>query len=353
MERRRSGGGITLGPRTSVWTLLQAYPGLAQALAPCGGGLERLATVEGRERWARRVTVGEVAVAADLTWRQLARRIVDEVARAGGEPPEVLGPGPVVAGDDRRLGVLRTIAAELEEGGSLLELARELQDAAGGADASEAEALERALNEADAAERAAARREMEAAAGPPADRLVLSHPEGHPLRSLRSETMQVRALSGDLRAALERLGGSPTRRRWRSARPLVARLVDRLTGVESALPAPARRLVPGPRGRSTLVGPPSCSATARTKRSSPCGDSGWRWPATTRPSWWKSAATWSTSSTISWPPDEQVLAPLAEARLSPTDWAAVRRREDAGRLGARSRPAAVAMNREPRSRAGS
>ncbi len=332
MERRRSGGGITLGPRTSVWTLLQAYPGLAQALAPCGGGLERLATVEGRERWARRVTVGEVAVAADLTWRQLARRIVDEVARAGGEPPEVLGPGPVVAGDDRRLGVLRRIAAELEEGGSLLELARELQDAAGGADASEAEALERALNEADAAERAAARREMEAAAGPLADRLVLSHPEGHPLRSLRSETMQVRALSGDLRAALERLGGSPTRRRWRSARPLVLRLVERLTAIESRYRRLRGAWFPvlaslDARGPAELLSDRQDEAleTLRRVRLAVARDD--------------AAFVVEVGGHLVdivddlLAMDEQVLAPIAEARLSPTDWAAVRRREDAGTWG--------------------
>jgi DUF438 domain-containing protein len=39
-------------------------------------------------------------------------------------------------------------------------------------------------------------------------------------------------LSAGLRAELERLGGSPTRRRWRQDKPLVGRLVDRLSAVE-------------------------------------------------------------------------------------------------------------------------
>jgi DUF438 domain-containing protein len=62
---------------------------------------------------------------------------------------------------------------------------------------------------------------------------VTALPPGHPLDTLRREAGQVRRLSAALKVELDRLGGSPTRRRWQRQRPLVARLADRLSAVES------------------------------------------------------------------------------------------------------------------------
>jgi DUF438 domain-containing protein len=71
-------------------------------------------------------------------------------------------------------------------------------------------------------------RAVQAAAGG----ALASPPPGHPLETLRREAGQVRQLSAGLKRELERLGGSATRRRWRLEKPLVSRLVDRLSEVE-------------------------------------------------------------------------------------------------------------------------
>ena len=197
VNRPAGGRGLALGPRTTVWTLLEAYPFLQGFLAAYHEQFRRLATPEGRGRWARVASLEEVALAMDLTWRQLARDIAAEVTRAG------------------RVDDLRDIAARLEDGGSLMELAKELERAMDGAVPVEQADFERALADAAAAERLAVRRGMESAAGLPADSVVLAAPEGHPLHSLRREGAQVQTLCADLRVALDGLGGSPSRRRWR------------------------------------------------------------------------------------------------------------------------------------------
>jgi len=138
-----------------------------------------------------------------------------------------------VAGDDGRLTELREIAARLEDGGSRVELAARLRDVTTGVDAQEAAALDRALEAAAAHARAAADRSVQTAVGLPADAVVSGPAEGHPLDSLRRDGMQAAVLCAGLRAERERLGGSPSRRRWRAGRPVVARLVERLFGVES------------------------------------------------------------------------------------------------------------------------
>ena len=86
----------------------------------------RLGTPEGRRRWARVASLEEVALAMNVTWRQLARDISAEVTRAGAGTPAVMGHA-AVAGGDSRVDDLRDIAARLEDGGSLLELAREFE----------------------------------------------------------------------------------------------------------------------------------------------------------------------------------------------------------------------------------
>jgi len=134
--------------------------------------------------------------------------------------------------DDRRLAELHEIAARLEDGGSLVELAARLRDVTAGVDAKEAAALYRALAAA-AGARAAADHSVQTAVGLSVDRVVSGIPEGHPLDSLRREGVQVAALCAGLRAELESLGGSPSRCRWRAGPPLVARLAERPSGVES------------------------------------------------------------------------------------------------------------------------
>jgi hypothetical protein len=222
---------ILIGPRTTVWTLLQAYPFLEPFLLARVRGFEALADERARTRWARVMTLGDVGVRLNVPWQQLVREIAAEVERGVGRPARVADAPRRIIDDERLLGELRDIVAALEAGGSLLEMAERWRAATSDLEKAESAALDAAFSGAAAAGRAAEVRAVQAAAE--ADSETLTYPPpGHPLETLRREAGQIRRLASALKAELERLGGSPTRRRWRQEKPLVARLVGRLSGVE-------------------------------------------------------------------------------------------------------------------------
>jgi hypothetical protein len=221
---------ILIGPRTTVYSLLVAYPFVEAFLVARAPGFERLADPRSRSRWARVMTLGDVAVRLDVPWRRLVREIAAEVERGTGRPPRVADEPRRIAGDERRLGELRDIVAELEAGASLPEMAARWREATADLVQAETAALDAALS----GEAAAA-----AGAGTPAMGATVEAledlpvwPPGHPLELLRREAELVRQLCAGLDQALGRLGGSPTRRRWQREKPLVGRLVGRLALVE-------------------------------------------------------------------------------------------------------------------------
>jgi DUF438 domain-containing protein len=320
-------GDLILGPRTTVWTVLEAYPFLAAFRIKQHEEFRRLDDPEGSRRWARVASLEDVALAMNVTWRQVARAMAAEVARVGAGAPMVMGATAATGGRDRRVDDLRDIAARLEDGGSLLELARELERVMDGAVPVERAAVERTAVDAAAAERLAVRRKMEDAASPPPDSIVLAAPEGHPLHSLRREAAQVEMLCADLREALERLGGSPSRRRWRAARPLVARLVEGLSGVEARFRREQQAWFPAlevldVHGPAALLGDRQTEALESLRR--------------LRLAVARDDAAFVVENGARLldlvgellAAEGQVLVPLAEQRLAPGDWAAVREIED-------------------------
>ena len=221
------GQDILIGPRTTVHALLRAYPFLERPLLSRVQGFERLSDTRARSRWARVMTLNDVAVRLNVPWRQLVREIAAEVERGTGRQPRVADAPRRIADDERRLGELRDIVAGLEAGESLRDMADRWREATADLELAETAALEAALS----AEAAAGR--DTGVAGAPAETDDLPAPEpGHPLELLRREASLVRQLCGGLGEELERLGGSPTRRRWQREKPLVARLVGRLSSVE-------------------------------------------------------------------------------------------------------------------------
>ena len=221
---------ILIGPRTTAYALLQAYPFLQSFLLARVQGFERLADERARTRWARVMTLSDVALRLNVPWQQLVREIAAEVERETGRAPRVADAPRRIIGDERRLGELREIVAGLEAGQSLQAMADRWREATADLEQAETAALEAALS----SEAAPGRDAGGVAAGAAAEAAddVLAPPPGHPLELLRREAELVRQLCADLEKVLERLGGSPTRRRWQRERPWVARLVDRLSSVE-------------------------------------------------------------------------------------------------------------------------
>ncbi|HZL63752.1 MAG TPA: hemerythrin domain-containing protein [Thermoleophilia bacterium] len=327
MKRPAGRGSLVLGPRTTVWSVLETYPFLEAFFAGYHEQFGRLGTPEGRGRWARVASLEEVALAMDVTWRRLARDIAAEVARTGAAAPAVLGHAAVADAHDHRVDDLRDISARLEDGGSLLDLAKELERVMDGAVPVDGAALERAAADVAASERLVVRRKMESAAALPADSVLVAPPEGHPLHSLRREGAQVETLCADLSVALERLGGSPSRRRWRAARPLVARLVDRLSGVEARFRRQQQAWFPAlevldVRGPAALLADRQAEALESLRR--------------LRLAVARDDAAFVVENGARLldllgellATEEQVLVPLAQQRLAVGDWVAVRELED-------------------------
>ena len=318
---------VSLGPRTTVFAVLQAYPFLDAFLLAYHPAFSRVSSPGGRTGWARMTTLGDVALEMDVSWRHLGRDVCAEVARVSGTEPSVSDARRALASDDRRLTELREIAARLEDGGSLVELAARLRDVTAGVDAKQAAALDRALAAAAGEARAAADRNVQTAVGLPADTVISAPPEGHPLDSLRREAVQVRVLCEGLRAELESLGGAPSRSRWRAGRPLLARLVEGLSGVESRVrreqqawfPALAVLGADGPAALMRDRQAETLEALRRLRLAVSRDDAG---------SAVENGVRLLDLLDALAATEEQVLAPIAARALTHGDWAAVRELED-------------------------
>jgi hypothetical protein len=222
---------ILIGPRTTVYSLLLAYPFLEPYLLARVRGFERLRDERARTRWARVMTLADVGVRLNLPWRQLVREIATEVEQGTGRQARVADAPQRVVDDERRVGELREIVEGLEAGASLLEMAARWREATGDLERAEVAALDSALSEAAVAGRSGGDR-VARAADDPGDLAFAAPPPGHPLEALRREARHILLLTSGLRAEMDRLGGSPPRRRWQLAKPLVSRLADRLSAVE-------------------------------------------------------------------------------------------------------------------------
>jgi hypothetical protein len=315
---------ILIGPRTTVWTLLQAYPFLQPFLLARVRGFEALADERARTRWARMMTLDDVAVRLNVPWQQLVREIAAEVERGVGRPARVADAPRRIVDDERRLGELRDIVDGLEAGGSLLEMAERWRDATADLEQAESAALDAALSEAAAGGRAAGVRSVQAAAEAGA---AAPPPPGHPLETLRREAEQIRRLASSLRSELERLGGAPTRRRWQREKPLVARLVERLSAVElrfrreqqAWLPALEVHAVDGPHALLVARQTETLETLRRLRLAVERDDAASAAEAGGR-------LVDALEDLLA--QDERLLEPLALRHFSPGDWAAVRELED-------------------------
>ncbi len=319
------GGLVTIGPRTTVHVLLAGYPSLREQLLDYDPAFSPLAGPQRRAAgWARVTTLNDIAVAMDVPWRRVVRDLRERIERDGGDAPPVSGSGTVLR-DDGRLAALRVIVGQLENGGSLPQLAERLRALTSGLTAADAAALERAL--VDGAERArdeAEARVMLAAGAPQA---VPPPPPGHPLDGQGRAARQLRLLTGDLAAELAKMGGSPSRRRWRSAKPMLQRLIERISDVETMFrrhrqawfPALSARGVEGP---GTLLADREDEALELLRRLRLAVDRD------------DAAFVADAGARLAGLIDDLlgtfdvILVPLAERHLSMGDWAVVRELED-------------------------
>jgi DUF438 domain-containing protein len=269
-------------------------------------------------------TLDDVAMRLNVSWLQLGREIAVEVELETGRPPRVAHAPRRIVDDGRRLGELREIVGELERGAPLLEMAERWREATADLEEAETAALEAALSgEAVAGEEAGTRAVRDAAE--PTGGTTL--PPGHPLELLRREAELLRQLCVGLDAELDRLGGSPTRRRWRQERPLVARLVDRLSGIElrfrreqqAWFPALGVHGVEGPQAMLSARQRQALETLRRMRLAVEHDDAASAAEAGTR---------FLTEVDDLLAQDERLLEPLALRCFSAGDWAAVRELED-------------------------
>ncbi len=318
--------GILIGPRTTIYALLQAYPFLEAFLLVRVRGFEALHDERARTRWARVMTLDDVGLRLNKPWQQLVREIAAEVERGIGRMPRIADAPRRIVEDERRLGELRDIADGLEAGAPLQEMAARWRAATDDLEQAETAALGAALSAAAVAGRKAADRAV-AEAARSGETALVAPPRGHPLDTLRREAGHVAELCSGLKAELDRLGGSPTRRRWQREKPLVSRFVGRLSAVElrfrreqqAWFPALAVHGVDGPR---TLLEARQAGAleTLRRLRLAVDGDDA--------SSVAEAGARLVDALEDLLAQDERVLEPLATRYFSADDWGAVRELED-------------------------
>jgi hypothetical protein len=316
---------ILIGPRTTVYALLQTYPFLEPFLLARVRGFERLAEPRARLRWARVMTMQEVAVRLDVSWQRLVGEIASEVERTTGRTPRVADAPRRIVGDERRLGELRDVVAGLEAGASLLEMAERWRSVTADLVPAETAALEAALSGEAAGGQGAGTRAVRSAAETAE---AVSPPPGHPLELLRREAGQLRELCRALEAELDRSGGSPSRRRWRRERAHVVGLVDGLAAVElryrrerqAWFPALSVHGVGGPQALLTARQDAALETLRRLRLAADRDD-----PASVA----EAAVRLLTEVGDLLAQDERLLEPLALRHFSAGDWAAVRELEDA------------------------
>jgi hypothetical protein len=202
---------ILIGPRTTVFALLEAYPFLESFLLARDGGFEALGDARARTRWARIMALDDIAVRLDVTWRQLVREIAAEVERITGRPARVADAPRRIADDERRLGELRDIVAGLENGAPLPEMAARWRDATADLEQAESAALDAALSRIAVTDREHAVRLVREGAGEHGG-APASLPAWHPLQSLRSEAGRIRQLSHEATLAAGSAARLPPRR---------------------------------------------------------------------------------------------------------------------------------------------
>jgi DUF438 domain-containing protein len=228
--------------------------------------------------------------------------------------------------DERRLGELRGIVADLERGAALRETAERWRAATADLQQAETDALEAALSgEAAAGSRDAGTRAMRDAVETSGERTT--PPPGHPLELLHREAELLRELCTGLRAELARLGSSPARRRWQQEKWLVARLAARLSGIElrftreqqAWFPALGVLGVDGPQALLTARQQEALATLRRLQLAVEHDDAA---------SAAESGARFLGAMDDLLAQEERLLEPLAQRHFSAGDWAALRELED-------------------------
>jgi hypothetical protein len=214
-----------LARTTTLYVLLEEYPFLREHLRDLHPAFARLASGREPDRWARVVSLGELATAMDLPWPEFLHHLQEEIRRTTGvAPPLAASPSTLAPGlaDD-----LRSILREFEAGASLASLAERLEARTRGLDAESVAAFARAGERSGNAG-------LAQATGQPVDwppaRLSLSL--GHPVRRLLDESARIRDLVGHAADVLDGVADATPHGRWRQARPVLDKLLGQLQGLD-------------------------------------------------------------------------------------------------------------------------
>ena len=325
---------ILIGPRTTVYALLLAYPFLESYLLARVRGFERLRDRRARTRWARVMTLDDVGARLNVPWRQLVREIAAEVEQGTGQAG-TRGRRPA-AGRRRRAPHRGAPRDRRRAGGRRVRCWRWRRAGAS------PPATSSAPRWPPSTPRSPRRRAPVAPAasawhGPraaPGDVALADPPPGHPVETLRREARQILLLTAGLRAEMDRLGGSPPRRRWQRAKPLVSRLADRLSAVELRFRREQQAWFPalevlGIEGPQALLAARQGEALETLRRLRLAVD------RDDAPSAVEAGTRLVDALDDLLAQDERLLEPLALRHFSAEDWAAVRELEDGVGVGSR------------------
>jgi len=225
-----------LARTSTLHAVLEQYPFLEYYLVARHAVFGRLTESAAARRWARVVTLSELATAMDLPWREFLREVQAEVRGVTGISPPISEDLAGLRADARRQEELRTILGELEEGAPLDDLAGRLDALTQGLDSEAVAALARDLVAGCGGPGHATPQAAGQTSEWPAARLAL-HP-GHPVRALLDEAARLSDVATSVEDLVRALASPVAAGRWREARPALDGLLAKLLQVDRQ----ARRL---------------------------------------------------------------------------------------------------------------
>ena len=207
----------TITPKTTVGTLLKAWPFLLDFLADYHPEFGKLRNPVLRKTAGRLVTLDKVAETAGVPVERLMDDVAGQVAAVTGERPPLAGRA-AAAVDPLRQDELKAIISDLHAGRTVDEVKPRFEALIEDVEASEIAAMEQALMDEGLPETEVKRLcdvHVQVFADALDDHEPVSAPAGHPLDTFQRENQALLQITKSIRAVAERIGTPPGADEWR------------------------------------------------------------------------------------------------------------------------------------------
>ncbi len=226
---------MTITPKTTVQSLLDAYPFLAEFLARTNPAFKRVTNPLLRHTMGRMATLEKAADLGDVALDTLMAQIAGEVERVTGVRPELTSAPDVKRVDPARQEALKQIIRDLHAGTSMDELKQRFAALIEDVDAGEIAAMEQALMDEGMSEQEVKRLcdvHVQVFADSLEEHDKVQAPPGHPVDTFQRENEALLQLAASLRRVTETLGDPVGPDAWLRLKDGLRTLAERFAEAE-------------------------------------------------------------------------------------------------------------------------